>query len=192
MIQIAGRDGTRQTDARMPATDIPNDTPGPQRPPSGRGLPECLVDSAPQSGSPPQLWLQVRAQTIAPSLARLRVRQWLTALSWPVAQLEDIVLAVSETVSNAAEHAYRTTAPGAIEVLGAVETTPDGQRRVTILVEDHGRWRPAPVANENRRRGIPLMRACMDTVTITSQDTVRPGTRVILYSRAVPALGAGG
>jgi hypothetical protein len=32
----------------------------------------------------------------------------------------------------------------------------------------------------------------MDTVTIESRDTARTGTRVILYSRVVPTLGAGG
>lgn len=192
LIQIAEYGDTRQTDATMPSSDSPDNTPGPDRLPPGPRLPECPVNPAPPGASRPQLWLQLRAEPIAPSVARLRARRWLTALSWPTGQLEDIVLAVSEAVSNAAEHAYLSTAPGVIEVHGAAETTPGGQRRVTIIVDDHGHWRPAPLAHENRRRGIPLMRACMDTVTIESRDTARTGTRVILYSRAVPALEAGG
>jgi serine/threonine-protein kinase RsbW len=192
LIQIAEYDDTGQTNATMSSTDIPDDPPGPERPLPGGRLPECPVEPAPHSLLRPQLWLQLRAEMIAPSVARFRVRRWLTGLSWPAGQREDIVLAVSEAVSNAAEHAYLDTAPGVIEVHGATETTSGGQHRVTIIVDDHGRWRPAPLADENRRRGIPLMRACMDTVTIESRDTARTGTRVILYSRVVPTLGAGG
>ncbi|HEX6405094.1 MAG TPA: ATP-binding protein [Pseudonocardiaceae bacterium] len=103
----------------------------------------------------------------------------------PAGQLDDIVLAVSEAVSNAAEHAYWDRPPGMIELSAGVEITPGGQRRVTLVVRDHGHWRPAPRDDEGRRRGIPLMRACMDSVTIAQPDN-RAGTRVVLRSRAVP------
>jgi anti-sigma regulatory factor (Ser/Thr protein kinase) len=96
------------------------------------------------------------------------------------------VLAVSEAVSNAIEHAYLGQPPGTVHVHGEVETTPDGQRRVQVVVRDHGCWRPAPADDENRRRGIPLMHACMEDVTIGCPDDDRVGTRVVLRSRAIP------
>jgi anti-sigma regulatory factor (Ser/Thr protein kinase) len=126
------------------------------------------------------------ADPIVSSVARHQVRRWLAALSWPAGQLDDIVLAVSEAVSNAVEHAYLDQPPGVVEVRGGAEATPGGQRRVTVIVRDHGRWRPAPIDDENRRRGIPLMRACMDTVTIGQPDDDPVGTWVVLRSRAVP------
>jgi anti-sigma regulatory factor (Ser/Thr protein kinase) len=128
---------------------------------------------------------------MTPSVARQRVREWLIAWSWPADQFDDIVLAVSEAVSNAIEHAYVGQPPGMVEVRGGVETTPDGQRWMTMIVRDHGRWRRPSRDDQNRRRGIPLMRACMDSVTLTRPgDGV--GTRVLLRSRAAPPAGLEG
>ena len=135
------------------------------------------------------LRLQLPADKIAPSVARDRVRHWLTASRWPPGQQEDIVLAVSEAVSNAIEHAYRDgQLPEVVDVSGGVEAVRGGQRRVTVIVRDYGRWRPPPTDHENRRRGIPLMRACVDTVTIGQPDDDRMGTAVVLRSRAVLGL----
>ena len=38
-------------------------------------------------------------------------------------------------------------------------------RPVTVVVHDYGRWRPIPLHPDNRRRGITIMQACMDTMT---------------------------
>ncbi|MGH3782053.1 MAG: ATP-binding protein, partial [Pseudonocardiaceae bacterium] len=129
------------------------------------------------------LRLQLPADPIAPSVARKWVRQWLTASFWPAGQLEDLVLAVSEAVSNAIEHAYLDhQSPAVVEINGEVEAAPGGHRRVTFSVRDHGRWRRPPIDDENRRRGIPLMRACVDTVTIGQPEDNRAGTSVVLRS----------
>jgi anti-sigma regulatory factor (Ser/Thr protein kinase) len=133
----------------------------------------------------PSLRLRLPADPVTPSVARHQLRRWLGTSSWPSGQLEDIVLAVSEAVSNAAEHAYLDQPHGVIEVDAWAEATAGGQRQVTVIVGDHGRWRTAPMDDENRRRGIPLMRACMDTVTIEQPDD-RSGTCIVLRSRAVP------
>lgn len=137
---------------------------------------------------PVRLALQVKlpADSVAPSVARDQLRRWLAELSWPPGQTQDIVLAVSEAVSNAAEHAYLGQQPGMVEVHGEVEPVAGGQRRVIVRVRDYGRWRPVPKDSENRRRGIPLMRACVDTVIIDQPDSEEGGTRVVLRSRAVP------
>ncbi|HEX2262698.1 MAG TPA: ATP-binding protein [Pseudonocardiaceae bacterium] len=126
------------------------------------------------------------ADPIASSVARDRVRYWLTALCWPAGERDDIVLAVSEAVSNAVEHAYLDQPSGLVEIRGGGETTSGGQRRVMVIVRDHGRWRPVPVDDENRRRGIPLMWACMDTVIFGQPAGDQAGTCVVLRSRAVP------
>ena len=154
--------------------------------------PEDILRAAPSTvGAPSRqsrrlLCLVLPADPISISVCRARVRRWLAGWSWPADQLDDIVLAVSEAVSNAIEHAYVGQPPGTVDVHGGIETTPCGQHRATITVRDHGRWRPTPIHHENRRRGIPLMRACMDTVTIGQPDDDTLGTWVVLRSKAVP------
>jgi serine/threonine-protein kinase RsbW len=149
-------------------------------------------DAVNRSQSSRLLRLALPAAPIVVSVARDQLRRWLAGLSWPSGQLEDVVLAVNEAVTNAIEYAYLDQPQGVVEIQGGVEPTPDGQRRVTIIVRDQGRWRPPPTNDEHRRRGIPLMQACMDTVTIGQPDDDRVGTWVVLRSRAVPppALGA--
>ena len=88
------------------------------------------------------LRLELPADPIAISVARHQLHRWLTELSWPPGQLEDIVLAVNEAVTNAIEYAYLDQPPGLVEVHGGVEATADEQRQATIIVRDHGRWRP--------------------------------------------------
>jgi len=136
----------------------------------------------------PLLGLLMAADPVAPLVARHQARRWLAAPAWPADQLTDIVLAPSEAISNAAEHAYRDRPPGMIELQGGIELAPDGSRRVTLIVRDHGRWRPSPSDDKDRRRGIPLLRACMDTVSITEPHD-RTGTQVILCSRTIPTPG---
>lgn len=143
------------------------------------------VDGASPTGSPQLLQLELAADPVVASVARDEVGQWLTALCWLAGQREDIVLALSEAVSNAIEHAYLDQAVGSVTITGGLETAPDGWRRVTVVVRDYGRWRPIPIQHENRRLGIPIMWACMDAVTIGhSADQV--GTLVVLRSRVVP------
>lgn len=154
--------------------------------PSEQGISDRASRQTPSHQAPRPPRLALPADPITPSVARQRVREWLTAWSWPADQLDDIVLAVSEAVTNATDHAYLNQPRGIVEVHGAIENTPDGQHRVTIIVRDHGRWRPPPSDNENRRRGIPLMHACMDTVTIGQPPDDRIGTLVVLRSKPIP------
>ena len=61
-------------------------------------------------------------------LVRERFTTWLAALGWPVLAVEDVVFAVSEAVSNCAEHAYAPGTPDAVvEISAAVEPAPAGQ-----------------------------------------------------------------
>jgi anti-sigma regulatory factor (Ser/Thr protein kinase) len=191
LIQLRGGRVDRDNGAPMAPTN-PDDILRPETSPSKRRL---FKDPAYRATSRQPLRLQLPAEPIAPSVARHRVRHWLTAWCWPAGQLEDIVLAVSEAISNSIEHAYPDgQSAEVVDIHGEVEAAPGGQRRVMVIVRDHGRLRPSPIDDENRRRGIPLMRACVDTVTIGQPDDDGAGTSVVLRSRAVPpvlrALGA--
>jgi serine/threonine-protein kinase RsbW len=109
----------------------------------------------------------------------------------PAEQLEDLVLATSEAVSNSVEHGYRLAsraalASGVIEVFGRVLTDPDGCKRVELIVRDHGMWRPIPEDRGNRQHGMTVMRGCVAEVIV---DGTVEGTTVILRGQPVPPPG---
>jgi anti-sigma regulatory factor (Ser/Thr protein kinase) len=95
-----------------------------------------------------------------PSLRAFRgmLRRWLAAAGAAPEEVQDVTMAANEAIQNAIEHAHALTRR-AVEVLldrtnGAIELT----------VRDHGEWRP-PRESE-RGRGLPLMRALMDSVEV--------------------------
>jgi serine/threonine-protein kinase RsbW len=125
------------------------------------------------------------ADAKAPSTVRRHFRRWLAALDWPRLAVDDLLLAVSEAVSNAVEHAYPPHRRGQVTVEAACVDRADRGRQVVVTVRDHGAWRPPPAWHENRRRGLPLMHACAESVEIDGGPT---GTLVRLVSRPVPSL----
>jgi anti-sigma regulatory factor (Ser/Thr protein kinase) len=128
---------------------------------------------------------QLNADATAPSAIRRLLRRWLIQARWPTEDADDLVLAVSEAVSNCVEHGYRDASTvGTVEVTGEEELLSVRQRRVVITIADHGRWRPIPTEPANRRRGIPFMHALADSVEIDGTPT---GTRLTLTSRPVSA-----
>lgn len=168
----------------MPPTCNPDETLPPATSEQGASEP-ASHRAAPRRIRRP-LQLALPADPVTPSVVRQRLREWLAAWSWPADQLDDIVMAVSEAVSNSVEHAYLHQPSGMVEVRGGIETTPNRQHRVMIIVRDHGCWRAPPSDHENRRRGIPLMRAYMDSVTIGQPPDDPIGTWVVLRSKAIP------
>ena len=56
------------------------------------------------------LELQMPADGRAPGLVRAELKRWLAGRAWPDEDREDLEFAVSEAVSNSAEHAYRPDA----------------------------------------------------------------------------------
>lgn len=145
---------------------------------------EDVSTGAPTAGA--QLMFSLSAQWASASLARERMERWLWTHRWPASSREDIVFGVSEAVSNSVEHGYLVAHhvidhPGTIEVYSRILTAATGQQHVELTITDHGRWRPYRTDERTRRgRGIPLMRATMDHVTINGTDQ---GTTVILRSR---------
>ena len=156
----------------------PSDHP-PPAPPAGEqaaGTAEPLI--------PPSVVFELvlGADPAALSLIRDRLRRWLGTHGWPDAECEDLLLAVSEAASNAAEHAYPPGVQGTIEIDGRITEMSDDAREIELTVRDHGRWRPIPELPENRRRGIPLMRAVVADLVI---EGTGQGTRVMMRGRPV-------
>ena len=142
----------------------------------------------PRFPAPVTLGLAVGAEWVAASIVRQRVEAWLQALRWPPAQIEELVLAVSEAVSNSVEHGYQVPPdavdhPGIVEVRGRLIEDLDGFRRVELTVRDHGTWREPSPAASTRGHGTLIMRACADRFIREHGPT---GTTVVLLSRPTP------
>ncbi len=150
----------------------------------------------------------VPAAATAAWLLRERFTAWLTALRWPDPVIEDVVFALSEAVSNCAEHAYPPDADApVVEISATIETGDSSERtpadqdppdttarqpgqRLRIRVRDHGTWRPIPPEPSYRGRGLHMMAALMDDVVIHHGGAGQPGTEVILVSPTVTAVPA--
>ncbi|MBC8091620.1 MAG: ATP-binding protein, partial [Pseudonocardia sp.] len=61
------------------------------------------------------LRFRLLAVPAAASIVRERLRHWLDGLGWPEPELDDVVLAVHEAVSNSVEHGYADTEAGEVE-----------------------------------------------------------------------------
>jgi GAF domain-containing protein/anti-sigma regulatory factor (Ser/Thr protein kinase) len=120
---------------------------------------------------PPPERLSARWSAERESLVAVRqlLRRWLRARSATEDEVYDITVACQEACANAVEHAYR---PGRdwFELEATYE-----DRRVRLIVRDHGRWRPP--RGSNRGRGLPLMHALMERVDVEHTDE---GTVVLL------------
>jgi serine/threonine-protein kinase RsbW len=147
------------------------------------------------------LTVVLMADGVTPSIARARLRGWLRAFQWPASRMDELVLAVSEAVSNCVEHGYRALTDTAehagdfsardmvdrlqqpVELYGHYVVNGDGYSHVELTVRDHGQWRPPSTLPSTRGRGIALMRACVDEFDLQHSDE---GTTVFLCSRSVP------
>jgi serine/threonine-protein kinase RsbW len=133
--------------------------------------------------------LALPADLITAAQVRAHLVAWLVKQEWPLAQQDDIVLAVSEAVSNSVEHGYGVRQgvagrTGVVEVGADVVPRADGVRQIEITVRDHGGWQPHPLVRAHRRHGIPIMKACVADFEL---EGTAGGTTVVLRSRPVPA-----
>jgi anti-sigma regulatory factor (Ser/Thr protein kinase) len=146
-------------------------------PRSGRGAGVLSGDVAPSSFRD-----IFPAHNLAPALARRRLHAWLDAVHWPTDSRDDLVLAASEAVSNAAEHAYPPGGERDITVYAALMVGPSNVQRVVVSVADSGRWREPPVEHQAQRRGLQIMRAVTDELRL---DATPVGTRIKMISRPI-------
>ncbi|WP_256107608.1 SpoIIE family protein phosphatase [Streptomyces sp. ODS05-4] len=107
---------------------------------------------------------------------RRALRSWLDKCDLPPRTAQNVLVAAGEACANAIEHGHRN-APGEPVRLRA-EASVD---RLRLTVADSGRWRvPTPEASVHRGRGVTLMRAMMQQVTITPGPA---GTTVDMHTR---------
>lgn len=136
------------------------------------------------------------------SLSGLRrtIKSWLSATDIGEATADDIVLAVSEAVSNAIDHS-RVDSHVAHHSPGAegpacppkVSDSPTGDHQievdlscdawtVTVTVVDHGKWRTVDRSERSttRGRGMRIIRAVMDSYEVRPGES---GTIVTMTKR---------
>ena len=89
---------------------------------------------------------------------RQTLRRWLAESGAGADEVHDITMACNEACQNAIEHAYGL-APESFDV-----ELERGDGEVVIRVRDRGGWREG--SSTDRGRGLPLMRALMDTVEV--------------------------
>jgi serine phosphatase RsbU (regulator of sigma subunit)/anti-sigma regulatory factor (Ser/Thr protein kinase) len=106
-----------------------------------------------------------------PSLRAFRgaLRRWLAAAGVEPGVLQEITMAANEALQNAIEHGHALTRRSVHVVLDRS----DGE--IEVVVSDQGRWREPRASS--RGRGLPLMRALMDSVVV---DPGARGTTVTL------------
>ncbi|KUH92798.1 ATP-binding protein [Mycobacterium sp. IS-3022] len=116
------------------------------------------------------------AQTVAEF--RNAFARWLRAnFALDADRLSDVLLAVNEALTNAAEFAYvQAQQPGTMSVTARYDAA---DRRLVAMVSDQGLWlEKTPDGKPSTRgRGIQLMRALSDRAMI---DRAASGTRVQL------------
>ncbi|NEC65313.1 SpoIIE family protein phosphatase [Streptomyces sp. SID9727] len=107
---------------------------------------------------------------------RKALRGWLDQCDLPPGTVQNVLVAAGEACANAIEHGHRD-APGDTVYFRAEASV--GNLRLTIA--DTGRWKvPQPELNAHRGRGMGLMRALMQQVTVTQSPT---GTIVDMHTR---------
>jgi anti-sigma regulatory factor (Ser/Thr protein kinase) len=110
--------------------------------------------------------LRILLPAIPASLAVIRahLRSWLPTAAVNASTAAEVLLAVGEAASNAVEHAVRGAARNVVVEVTARAT----DTGLALTVKDNGRWHaPPPRVQGQRGHGSRLMRALVDTVTIT-------------------------
>ncbi|MDF3299089.1 SpoIIE family protein phosphatase [Streptomyces tropicalis] len=120
--------------------------------------------------------LSFPAESSQLALVRGALRSWLDQCRLPRRTMQDVLVAVGEACANAIEHGHRH-APGDMVRVRA-EAFVDA---VHLVVADTGDWKaPQPGGPPLRGRGIALMQAMMQQVTITPGPS---GTTVEMHTR---------
>ena len=110
------------------------------------------------------------------SVVRRELRGWLGARGLDDETADDLVLATSEALANAAEHG---SGPDEHVAVQAWFEQPQGAAsEVVVHVQDQGRW-AAPPPSPERGRGLSIMRALVDDVAVKTGN----GTSVALRRR---------
>jgi PAS domain S-box-containing protein len=120
--------------------------------------------------------LEVEFPPEASHLASTRavLKGWLSRVGMDSDQSLKVLIATGEALANAIEHGHRQLTEGTINLRAIAFAD-----RVHVTIVDEGSWKP-PVAAAHRGRGIALMKALMQDVTIQPRAT---GTTVHMHTR---------
>ncbi|MFB9235762.1 SpoIIE family protein phosphatase [Plantactinospora siamensis] len=125
---------------------------------------------------PEPLEFEFPAEATRLAKVRSELRGWLGRCGLDPGTVQNLLVAAGEACANAIEHGHSNSPGGRIR-LRASATADD----VHLTIIDSGRWKPPrPEANSRRGRGLLLMRAMMQRVTITTGTT---GTTVDMQAR---------
>lgn len=106
---------------------------------------------------------------------------WLVDQQVTPAVAEDLVLATSEALANAAEHGSGLQPDERVHLRVRLADAAHETAEVVVQVADRGRWRTGASSHE-RGRGLTIIGALVDEVTVDDRD----GTRVVLRRRLAP------
>ena len=106
---------------------------------------------------------------------------WLVDQDVTPAVAEDLVLATSEALANAAEHGSGLQSDERVHLRVRLADVEHETAEVVVQVADRGRWRTGASSHE-RGRGLTIIGALVDEVTVDDRD----GTRVVLRRRLAP------
>ncbi|RPK56820.1 Sensor histidine kinase TmoS [Streptomyces sp. ADI96-02] len=124
--------------------------------------------------APLEMSFPAESEQLAP--VRKALRSWLDQCDLPPQTVQNVLVAAGEACANAIEHGHRHR-PGETIRLRAEALVDD----LHLSVVDSGNWKPPqPELNAHRGRGVSLMRAMMQQVTITPSPT---GTTVGMHMR---------
>jgi anti-sigma regulatory factor (Ser/Thr protein kinase) len=141
-----------------------------------------VAEPGTDAATPRVISMVLMADPVSLSVVRQRFRTWLALLRWPTDEVDDIVLAVNEAVSNAVEHADAPGFASEVRIAARQFTEADGSRRVIIGVSDNRRWCPRQT---QRGLGLLMIHTCMDHVQF---DRTRDVTTMVMTSVRVPPM----
>lgn len=128
----------------------------------------ALLALEPLALTPERLHMTMPADPEVLASLRRALRRWLSECEASDDESHDIVLACNEVFANAIEHAYGP-GDGSVEMDATLAA-----QVVSITVRDFGRWREP--RGMHRGRGLGLVRAVMDTVSVVKKP--EEGTEV--------------
>lgn len=114
------------------------------------------------------------ADLLGLSALRHDLADWLAGHDLEPELRDDLVLATSEAVANAAEHGSGLRSDETVHLRVRL----DGNAEVVVAVADRGRWRTTSSSHE-RGRGMTIISALVDSVEVDDRD----GTTVVLRRR---------
>ncbi len=121
---------------------------------------------------------RITADLRALAEVRSALARWLEERGLDRSGCDDVVLATSEAIANAAEHGSGRRASERVHLHVRVEQDSRGREVVVVRVTDTGRWRP-PTSSPERGRGLQIARALVDDVVVETGE----GTTVLLRRR---------